>query len=191
MCIVYKAARGDEKAFKWMVDALDYNSTQLAYIQFPCKCKPPCPWPTDRQMRVFNDRLNKVLRRMRVTRDVVLKIGSSADLRRQKVLDQVSQRLGHKVTDLIAKKSTGDLTDPKSVFSRLADRDIAWLQLKTAMLPERSIGDFSKRVFPVIKNMPVAALSLEEIMRSQPQDDRLLFRRLRKLLRHVRPRRPR
>jgi hypothetical protein len=161
MCMVYKAARGDEKAFKWMVDAMDYNSTQMAFTQCPCECKPPCPKPTDDQLKAFNDRLNKALKRIRVIRDVVARIGRLAEEQRKKVLLQVERRLGRKVCHLMAKRDLTGLTDPRSAYGKLTDKGIAWLKLKAAMLPS-PVGDFSKWIFPVIKCMPKGP-TLEEI----------------------------
>lgn len=60
--MVYRAALGDEAAFKWLVDAEEYNRTQFAFTISPCECTPPCPRPTDEQRVALNNRVaNEVL----------------------------------------------------------------------------------------------------------------------------------
>jgi hypothetical protein len=86
------------------------------------------------------------------------KIGMSNSPRRRDVLLQVDQKFGPEVADYFHSYAnaahsgrwlTADfemrLGDPKSAFSRLTDRDIAWLQLKAAMLHEGVQPDPVKR----------------------------------------------
>lgn len=67
-CTVFKAALGDEKAFQWMVEAMEYNRAWGAFTQFPCECDPPCPRPTDEQIEAFNTRLEAALEARRKER---------------------------------------------------------------------------------------------------------------------------
>ena len=60
-CAISKAAHGDECAFKFLVEAREYNETCGAYSVFPCKCKPPCPRPTERQLTTLFTRMNEAL----------------------------------------------------------------------------------------------------------------------------------
>ncbi len=57
-CIIIKAALGDQKAFDWLVEAMIYNRSQLAFTIFPCECDPPCPRLTDKQQEDINKRVN-------------------------------------------------------------------------------------------------------------------------------------
>ena len=61
VCQVIAAAKGDEKAFDSLAEAMKYNMTQVAYTMFPCECNPPCEKPTDEQLEKFNKRICKVL----------------------------------------------------------------------------------------------------------------------------------
>lgn len=60
-CLVSKAGRGDEEAFKELCDRMEYNLTQPAWSQIPCRCNPPCPEPTKEQLDTMNKRLKEVL----------------------------------------------------------------------------------------------------------------------------------
>jgi hypothetical protein len=91
-CQISAAARGDEKAFNFLVEAMEYNRAWGAFTQFPCECKPRCPAITEAQAEELNNRVNAAIEARRVER---------------------------------AKKN-----------------------------PPRPVGDFSKFIFPVIKNMP-------------------------------------
>lgn len=67
-CLIFKSAFGDEKAYKFLLDAEDYNSTQFAYTIFPCKCDPPCQKPTEEQLSSLRKRLNDDLDKIRKER---------------------------------------------------------------------------------------------------------------------------
>jgi len=64
MCTVYKAALGDEQAFKWLVYAMAYNRTQVAYTTFPCECTPKCQAATKEQVELLSQRVKEALAAM-------------------------------------------------------------------------------------------------------------------------------
>lgn len=59
MCLVYKAALGDEECVKRLTEAMDYNLRYGSYTTFPCDCKPPCPVPTQGQLQALNLRVTQ------------------------------------------------------------------------------------------------------------------------------------
>ena len=61
-CTINKAALGDQESFKWLVEAMEYNMTQVAYTIFPCECKPPCPKPTNEQIDDLNRRVGAAIK---------------------------------------------------------------------------------------------------------------------------------
>lgn len=60
VCLICKAALGDEAAFSRLVSVMKINMKHGAWTQVPCKCKPPCERPTEQQMEALNDRVVKV-----------------------------------------------------------------------------------------------------------------------------------
>lgn len=60
-CEISKAAKGDESAFKQLVEKLKINLAWGAYSTFPCQHNPSCPCPTEEEMNQLNDRLQKAL----------------------------------------------------------------------------------------------------------------------------------
>lgn len=110
-CLVSKAAFGDEAAFKFLVEATEYNQTQVAYSYLPCECEPPCPQPIRPQLEELGRRVRAELERRRKERE--------------------------------------------------------------AKYPPRPIGDFSKWIFPVIKNMPRTPWwkKIWNRLRGRPADD--------------------
>jgi hypothetical protein len=60
-CIISRAARGDELAFKRLVDDLAYNIGKGHFSTWPCEHSPPCPQPTMQQMTTLEDRLATAL----------------------------------------------------------------------------------------------------------------------------------
>lgn len=68
MCIVYRAALGDEDAFKWLVDAEEYNRHQFAFTIMPCRCDPPCARPTNEQRVALNNRVADVVQARQAAR---------------------------------------------------------------------------------------------------------------------------
>jgi hypothetical protein len=67
-CTVSKAALGDEKAFQFLVEAMEYNLAWGAYTIFHCECDPPCPRPTVEQTAAFDKRLQDALEARRKER---------------------------------------------------------------------------------------------------------------------------
>ena len=63
-CSVYKAARGDEEAFKWLVQAMDYNMKCGHWSENPCRCNPPCEKPTVQQLEDCKERLKAELEKL-------------------------------------------------------------------------------------------------------------------------------
>ncbi len=61
VCLVYKAACGDEKCYQQFLKIWKINQIFGHWTQYPCNHEPPCTKPTDNQIAVFNDRLKKDL----------------------------------------------------------------------------------------------------------------------------------
>jgi len=64
-CVIFRAALGDEQAYKFVLDAMRYNKKCGHYSVFPCTCDPPCRRPTEEQ----GDELNR--RIAEATKDIV------------------------------------------------------------------------------------------------------------------------
>jgi hypothetical protein len=62
-CQIYQAAKGDDSSFQFLVLAMEYNSTQMAYSTLACMCKPPCEPATTEQLKVLEKRVNDTLKK--------------------------------------------------------------------------------------------------------------------------------
>jgi hypothetical protein len=60
-CIVSKAALGDEKAFQFLLKAMERNIECGHFLTVPCNCDPPCQRPTGEQIEAFDTRLREAL----------------------------------------------------------------------------------------------------------------------------------
>ena len=56
-CLIYKAATGNEPAFKRLAGALEYNISKGSFTLAPCQCTPPCAVATDTQLSDLDTRL--------------------------------------------------------------------------------------------------------------------------------------
>ncbi len=78
-CQVAKACLGDEKAFAFLVEAMEYNRAWGMFTVFPCECTPPCAKPTEDQVQAFNTRLEAELKKRRQERAKTAKPVGSFD----------------------------------------------------------------------------------------------------------------
>lgn len=60
-CLISKAAKGDEKARKDLLNAVIYNLRYGHWSQFPCTCVPQCPEATAEEIAVLNKWLQEEL----------------------------------------------------------------------------------------------------------------------------------
>lgn len=51
VCLISKAARGDEPSYQELLRRVIYNLTSPAYSIFGCSCEPSCPEPTEQQKK--------------------------------------------------------------------------------------------------------------------------------------------
>jgi len=58
-CIIFKAALGDEQAYKFVLDAMKYNKKCGHYSIFPCTCNPPCKQPSKEQGEELNRKITE------------------------------------------------------------------------------------------------------------------------------------
>jgi hypothetical protein len=61
VCVISKAARGDEASFKWLIEAMKVNSACGHFTTVSCRCSPPCEKPTDAQIEELNKKLAEAL----------------------------------------------------------------------------------------------------------------------------------
>jgi len=59
ICLQIKAAKGDEEAYQEYVEKMKFNIRFGSYYVAPCPHDPPCTDPTEEQIKVFEERLNK------------------------------------------------------------------------------------------------------------------------------------
>ena len=57
-CKVYKAAKGDEDSFNFLLEAMKYNCECGHFSSFRCMCDPPCEPPTEEQLAAYGKRMN-------------------------------------------------------------------------------------------------------------------------------------
>lgn len=62
-CRVSKAALGDEVVFNELVEDMKYNLRWGAFSRYSCQCDPPCPIPSDEQLKKFNERMDAALKK--------------------------------------------------------------------------------------------------------------------------------
>lgn len=62
VCTIYKAARGDQQAFDWLVKAMDYNKQKGAFTLHPCNHTPPCEMPTEQELLSLDQRVDAAIR---------------------------------------------------------------------------------------------------------------------------------
>lgn len=67
-CEVYKAAKGDEKAYTFLLEAMKYNLTCGHWTQMGCMHDPPCEEPTNAQIDALNERYQKDIEEWQKTR---------------------------------------------------------------------------------------------------------------------------
>lgn len=60
-CVIYRAARGDESAFKYVAETLEYNLRHGSYTLYGCKHQPPCELPTDAQLEDLDKRVKEAV----------------------------------------------------------------------------------------------------------------------------------
>lgn len=65
VCTVYRAAKGNEKSYQFLVDAMAQNLKAHAFTMYPCEHKPPCSPATDAQIKALDLRLGQALLEMR------------------------------------------------------------------------------------------------------------------------------
>jgi hypothetical protein len=53
-CWVSKASLGDKAALETLIDAMDYNWACGHWSQMPCECNPPCPIPSEDQLKTLD-----------------------------------------------------------------------------------------------------------------------------------------
>lgn len=63
VCLISKAAHGDEKATVELFKVMKVNIECGHYTTFPCRCAPPCPVPTSEMMARLNKRMLDVSRK--------------------------------------------------------------------------------------------------------------------------------
>lgn len=56
-CLVSKAALGNEKAYRELVNVMRINTAFGSYTQIPCRHTPQCTAPSEEQLKTLNDRL--------------------------------------------------------------------------------------------------------------------------------------
>lgn len=69
-CMVMKAAKGDEDAYKHLIDAYTINLKCGHYTTFPCRCDPPCELPTEEQLKKLQARVDEYFEANPVKSDV-------------------------------------------------------------------------------------------------------------------------
>jgi hypothetical protein len=57
-CLVSKAAFGNEEAYESLVKAFEINLECGHHTQFPCRCEPSCPTPTEDQLAALQKKLD-------------------------------------------------------------------------------------------------------------------------------------
>jgi len=83
-CWFFKAARGDEAAYKQLMDAVKVNMMYGHYSQSHCRCSSPCVRPT-------HDELKKLYARMDIERDQYMETEEYKESMRKNALPSSEQ----------------------------------------------------------------------------------------------------